>query len=343
MRQSIALALAATLALAACGDSAEEAPQNAATQNLGEPIVLRESATPRWTAVSAEVSTVDQAVAAARIPGVLVSLNVREGDYVRRGQAIGRIVDSQLGYQSGAFGAQAAAAQAQAAQAQAELERTQFLYDNAVYAKARLEAAQSAATAAQAQVRAVQAQQSAVNAVAGQGAVLAPTTGRVLAADVPAGSPVAPGTPIATITSGPVVLRLDLPESLASKLHAGSAVRITDEDGRQLTGTIARVYPSVAGGSVRADAEIAGLDAELIGRRLAAEVDAGSEQALTVPADYVVTRYGIDYVLVRSEDGTIANVPVQTTPAGEDGRLEILSGVAAGETLVKPAPAGAAE
>jgi hypothetical protein len=35
----------------------------------------------------------------------------------------------------------------------------------------------------------------------------------VLRADVPAGSPVAPGMVVAVVTSGPVVLRLDLPEA----------------------------------------------------------------------------------------------------------------------------------
>lgn len=338
----IALALALCVPLAACGSGTEEEADTPAAANSGAPMVLRQLAVPRWTAVSADVATVDQAVAAARIPGVLVSLSVKEGDYVKQGQAIGRIVDSQLGYQSGAYAAQAAAAAAQAAQAKAELDRTRYLYENGVYAKARLEQAQAAASAAQAQVNAARAQQKAVGAVAGQGTVLAPTTGRVLSANVPAGSPVSPGTPIATITSGPVVLRLELPESLADQLHSGSAVRITGENGDEMTGSIARIYPSVDGGQVRADANVPGLDARLIGRRLAAEVDAGTKQALLVPDSYVTTRYGIDYVVVRAKDGSAASVPVQTAPSSEAGKLEILSGVAAGDTLLKPATGGAA-
>ena len=116
------------------------------------------------------------------------SLTVREGDYVTKGQAIGRIVDSSLGYQSGAYGAQAAAAQAQAAQAEAELARTRYLYENGVYAKARLEQAEAAAKAARSQVNAALEQQKSVRAIAGQGVVQAPATGTlVLAADIPAG------------------------------------------------------------------------------------------------------------------------------------------------------------
>lgn len=117
-------------------------------------------------------------------------------------------------------------------------------------------------------------------------------------------------------------------------------MRLKSDDGTELTGTIGRIYPSVDGGQVRADADVSGLDAGLIGRRVAAEVDAGNKKALTVPAAYVTTRFGIDYVLVRSKDGSVANVPVQTAPAGEKGRVEILSGVAAGDTLVKPVATG---
>ena len=242
----IALALAGSavvaLPLAGCGSS-EEVQQTTKAPD-GPRIVLSPVETVAWQDVSAEITTVDQAQVLARIPGILTTLSVREGDLVKKGQAIGRIVDTQLGYQAGAYGAQAAAAQAQAGQAAAELERVRYLYQNGVYAKARLEQAQAAASAASAQVRAAQAQQSAVGAVAGQGVVFAPATGRVLRADVPAGSPVAPGLPIAVITAGPTIVRLEMPESLADKVHAGSRVRATGlGDGR-----VIKLYPSITAG-----------------------------------------------------------------------------------------------
>ena len=327
-------ALAATILLASCGgDTAAPQPEPAFK---GPSLTVRQANAPTWASVSAEVSTVDQAQALARIPGILSTVTVKDGDYVKKGQLIARIVDSQLGYQSGAYGAQAAAAQAQAAQAKADLSRTQFLYNNGVYSKARLEQAQAAASAAAAQVRAAQQQQSAVKAVAGQGAVLAPSTGRVLNADVPAGSAVAPGMSIATITSGPVILRLDLPESLVGKVRVGSAVVADDIDGNGQgeRGAITKIYPSVNSGQVRADATMAGLNGSLIGRRVAAKVEAGSHPALLIPAKYVTTRFGIDYVSVRGPKGELATVPVQTSPSMEKGMVEILSGVSAGDHLV---------
>lgn len=331
----VLLAAALTLPLAACGSSSEQ-PTEKAVSPAGPRLVLQPSDTGGWQDVSAEVATVDQAQVLARIPGILTTLSVREGDLVGKGQAIGRIVDSQLGYQAGAYGAQAAAAQAQAAQAQADLARVKFLYDKGIYAKARLDQAEAAAAAARAQIRAAQAQQSAVGAVAGQGAVIAPTSGRVLRADVPAGSPVAPGMVIATITAGPTILRLQMPESLAGKVHPGSRVATTAFGGGAAEGRVIKVYPSVQAGQVTADVDLPGIDSSLIGRRMAAKVETGTRKAMLVPAGFVTNRYGIDYVTVLGKDGSAAQIPVQIAPAAEAGKVELLSGVSAGDTLVGP-------
>lgn len=327
----IIAALALPLALGACGSSDE--PAAAPKAVAGPQLVLTLDDTVSWQDVSAEVTTVDQAQVLARIPGILTTLTVREGDTVAKGQAIGRIVDTQLGYQAGAYGAQVAAAQAQAAQAEAEYGRVKYLYDKGVYAKARLDQAQAGLATARAQIRAAQAQQSAVGAVAGQGAVIAPTSGRVLRADVPAGSPVAPGVVVAVITAGPTVLRLTMPESLADKVQPGSRVLASSLTGTS-TGRVIRVYPAITAGQVTADVELPGLDNRLIGRRVAAKVETGARKALLVPAAYVTNRFGIDYVSVLAKDGSAAQVPVQAAPSAEPGKVELLSGAAAGDTLI---------
>ena len=307
------------LPLAGCGGS-EEPVQESSKAPAGPRLVLKESDAADWQDVSAEVATVDQAQVLARIPGILTSLSVREGDMVRKGQAIGRIVDSQLG-------PQAAAAKAQMVQAQSELKRVKFLHDNGVYADARLEQAQAAAASARAQY-------AATTAVAGQGIVVAPATGRVLTADVPAGSPVAPGMPIAVITAGATIVRLEMPESLAGKVHVGSQVRASDIGNDGAVGRVVKVYPSVTAGTVKADVSMPGIDDKLVGRRIAARVQTGTRKALLVPDAYVTERYGIDYVTLVGKDGNATQVPVQTAPSAQDGKVEILSGVSAGDTLV---------
>ncbi len=331
---------AAALVLSACGGGAEKreaAAQSARAVPSGERLTLVESEIAETKEVGASVTTRDVADARARIPGVLVNLSVRAGDYVRKGRQIGSVVDSRLGYEASAYGAQAAAAQAQAASAEAELARTRFLVRNGVYAKARLDQAEAAARAANAQIAAARAQQQAVSSVAGQGAIIAPASGRVLRADIPAGSAVSPGVSVATITSGPPVLRLELPETLANRVRRGSRVVATglnaDPSIAPPVGTITQIYPAVAGGRITADVEIAGLGTDLVGRQITVMVDTGTRNALIVPKKFIQTRFGVDQVTILSGDKQVMTVPVQAAPHDAD-RVEILSGAVAGDTLI---------
>lgn len=332
-----AFAAAALLMLPGCG-ATDSDEQPAARLPAGERLTLAPTDIADMKAIGAEITTRDSAEALARIPGTLVSLAVREGDSVRKGQRIGMIVDSRIGYETSALGSQVAAARAEADRARADLARVRDLYENGVYAKARLDQAVAAARAADAQLAAARAQQNASASVAGQGAVLAPATGRVLRADIPAGSAVAPGMSIATITAGPPVLRLDLPESLAGEVRAGARVLVAPGDLPEGSrhGRVMQVYPAVTAGRIRADATVPGLSADLVGRRIGVSIEVGRRKALVVPSRFVSTRYGIDQVDVITADRRLTAVPVQIAPTADADKVEILSGVAAGDTLFAP-------
>ncbi len=336
------------LALSACGSQPEQG--DAATMlPPGETVRLARGEIADMKTVSAEIATRDQAEVLARIPGILTSLSVRAGDTVQKGQRIGMIVDSRLGFETSAYGAQAAAAQAEAARANADLARIRDLYNNGVYAKARLDQAMAAADAANAQVAAARAQQGASASVSGQGAVIAPASGRVLRADIPAGAPVAPGMSIATVTAGPPLLRLMLPESVAGQVRPGARVIVNDivsngagvpSGARQ--GRVTQVYPAITGGQVRVDATLPGLSTQFVGRRVSASVEIGTRNALVVPRTFVTTRYGIDQVQVVNDGKRLSMVPVQIAPTADPVMVEILSGVSASDTLFalgKPARA----
>ena len=334
----------ALLALSACGGEPEREPP-APPLPAGDILRLAPKEIADLKVVGAEIATRDQAEALARIPGVLASLSVRAGDEVRKGQKIGLIVDSRLGFETRAYGAQVAAAQAEAARADADLARIRDLYDNGVYAKARLDQAVAAAHAANAQVAAARAQQGASASVAEQGAVLAPATGRVLRADIPAGSVVAPGMSIATVTAGPPILRLMLPESVAGQVRPGARVIVNEANmpSSSSQGSVTQVYPGITGGQVRVDATLPGLSAQFVGRRVSASIEIGTRKALVAPKTFVTTRYGIDQVQVVADGKRLSMVPVQIAPTDDPGMVEILSGVSPGDALWAPArPAGTA-
>ncbi|MGL4542905.1 MAG: efflux RND transporter periplasmic adaptor subunit [Polymorphobacter sp.] len=333
--QSTGLVLAALLALAACGEKSAP-PAAPVAAPAGTQLKLAPTTIADMKAVGAEITTRDLAEARVRIPGTLASLEVRAGDSVGKGQRIATVVDARLGFESGAAAALLAAAEAAAVRARADLGRIDDLYRNKVYAKARLDSAVATSRAADARVAAARAQANASASVAGQGAVLAPASGRVLRADVPAGSVVVPGMSVATITAGPPVVRLELPESLAGHLRPGAPVTLTDSDlpGVARSGRVIEVYPAISAGRVTADAQFSGLSQAFVGRRVSTSIAIGERRALVVPRRFVETRYGIDYVTLLAADNQASAVPVQTAPVADAAMVELLSGVAAGDTLI---------
>lgn len=325
---------ASAMLLAACGGDGQ--PQIAAPRPAsGERLTVKAAEMAQSKPLAGEITTRKQAEALARIPGILVELNVHEGDEVTKGQLIGRIVETRLAYETSAYDAQTAAAMAQAENAKADLNRVKFLFDRGFYAKSRLDQAQAVFRSAEAQVQAARSQRAASAALIAEGAVLAPSSGRVLKADVPQGSAVTAGMSVATITSGPPVLRLDVPESLASQLRVGAAIKVQDESELNArSGTVVQVYPAVSAGRIRADAEVPGLTSDFVGRRVSVLLDVGSRAGITLPSRFVTNRFGVDYVELVAADGSASWVPVQTAPTNDPGQVEIISGVSDGDVLI---------
>ncbi len=338
---SLAGALSAALLLSACGGSEPAEPAPARAPAAGR-MTLAWSTVADIKPVSATLTTRDMGEARARISGVLVSLLVKEGDMVRQGQLIATVRDDRLALVTASYDAQVAAAAADAARAQGDLTRTRTLFNQGIYAQARMDQVEAMAKAANATLAAAKAQRAASAELGAQGAILAPTSGRVLTADVPLGSVVMAGQSVARITAGPTVVRIELPEAQAQALKVGDAVQLAAEDlrGVATTGQVTQVYPSVTAGQVVADVTAAGLPGDLVGQRVRVGIRIGQRQALVVPRRYVSTRYGIDYVRLVGKDGAVSETPVQTTAAPTAADVELLSGVRPGDVLV---PAGAGQ
>jgi hypothetical protein len=91
---------------------------------------------------------------------------------------------------------------------------------------------------------------------------------------------------------------------------------------------------------VVADATVQGLGDYFVNERIRVWVSGGERTAFVVPARFVTTRFGIDYVRILRNGNGAGEVPVQRgraqpSPGMPDG-LEILSGLRAGDRLVQP-------
>ena len=330
-------ALGAGLLLSACGPARPVAPAAVAAP-AADRLQVQLQTVADLKPVPATLTTRDMADARARISGVLVRLMVKAGDMVRQGQLIATVKDDRLAFQTGAYDAQVSAAAAQAAVARADLSRTRDLFSHGVYAQARLDQVDAQAKSANSALAAARAQRAASAEQGAQGAVLAPASGRVLTADVPAGSVVMPGQSIAKITAGPVVVRIELPEADGRALKVGDVVKLAAEDlrGAVSEGVIAQVYPDVTAGQITADVAAPGLPQDLIGQRVRAQIKIGERQALVIPRRYIATRFGVDYVRIIRTNGAASETPVQTTAGPSVDQAEILSGLRAGDVLTPP-------
>ena len=327
----VAIVTAAALALFAQRALAQEtfvvAPQSVADEK----------------AVFATVESANIIPARARIGGTVVQLAVQRGDQVAQGQVLATVVDEKLALQMKSLDAQIAGLEAALAKAKTDLERAQELFARAATSKANLDAAQTAFDVATNLLKSRTAERSVIKQQVTEGKVLAPTAGRVLTVPVTAGTVILAGEPVASVAEQNFVLRLRVPERHARFLKAGDRVRIDGEDigrsGAQF-GTIRLVYPQIEDGRVVADAAVAGLGDYFVGERIRVWVPAGERTSVIVPGAFIVTRFGIDYARVRAAAGAVVDVPVQRgralpRPDMPDG-LEILSGLRAGDVLVRP-------
>lgn len=336
--------LAASVLLAACGRSVPVPAPPAAPH--GEQFIVQRASAPDYKTVSAVLTSRDVGDARARIGGTLSRLLVREGDLVRRGQVVAIVSDQRLALEAQAGAAGVAGAEATAERARADQARFRTLFERGFLSQARMDQINAETRAAEAQLRAARSQGGALSEANAQGRVLAPADGRVTRAPIPQGAVVMPGEVVVAIATGARVLRLELPEGQSAFVREGQEIRILDaqDDGAARTVRVRQVYPAIENGRVMADLDAQSFEQDFVGARVRVLIPAGQREAIIVPARYIETRYGVDYVRLVRARGAIIDAPVQRGPslptdATPDG-VEILSGLESGDAIVPPEPRG---
>ena len=293
--------------------------------------------------VLATIESVRVPQARARIGGTVDSLAVVEGDRVKKGDVLATVVDPKLKLQLAAFDARIAALEAKLALVQTDLDRVRQLRASGSAPQSRLDDAETQLTVTQAEIAAAKADKSSIQEQVVEGRVVAPDDGRILKIRAVAGQVIMPGEPVATVATASYILKLRLPERHARFMHEGDRVLVA---GRGLDvgkkeslgeGKIVRVYPELDQGRVVADAEAPGIGDYFVGERIRVLVSTGTRETLVLPEDLVVHRHGLTFVKLAGR----GEVPVQTglrmpDKAGEKPWVEILSGLSAGDEVVRP-------
>ncbi len=165
--------------------------------------------------------------------------------------------------------------------------------------------------------------------------ITAPFVGVVTARYVrPRGMVAAGDTLFRVAETGPLLARIRVPEHAALAIRLGGKAAVRLGGPAAIRGTVHDVAPAIDPGSgtreviIRLD-RTAGL---IAGSAVSVELGSERRQALAIPRDVVGAD---DYVLVREGSRTSLRAVVLGVDLG-DGRVEVLSGLHAGEHLVRP-------
>lgn len=294
-------------------------------------------------AVFATVESRNIVPARTRIGGTLAALSLRDGDEVAQGQAIALVTDEKLQLQLRSLDAQIAGLTAQVAEAGTDLGRIESLARSGAASRQQLDQTRTALDVARSTLAARTAERAVVAQQMSEGAVLAPTAGRVLQVPVTQGAVLLPGETVARIAEAEFVLRLRVPERHARTLRAGDPVRLDGTDlgaSRPVFGRITLVYPQIQDGRVIADATAPGIGSYFVGQRILVWIAAGARASIVIPSRLIINRFGLSYVRRQTVQGVVIEVPVQRgrdlpTPRMPDG-VEILAGLRDGDVLIAP-------
>jgi multidrug efflux pump subunit AcrA (membrane-fusion protein) len=235
-------------------------------------------------------------------------------------------------------------------EAQANLARSRRLAQEGLISGMDLDAAETAAVRAEAAVQSAReevrireatmrqrrselnmARQALADAV-----VRSPLDGVVQMRRGSVGEYLAAGSPIADIVSiDPLRLRVAIPELEAASVKAGQPVRVTIHgDEATYEGTVARLAPAIDPQSrtLLVESDIKNPGHLRPGSLVSAQIIVGSKPAPTVPATSIVRFAGLSKV-ITVESGKAKEKTVVTGKTSGD-RIEITSGVAAGESVV---------
>lgn len=277
-----------------------------------------------------------QAMLTARADGAVVRINKRLGDPVGAGETVA-LLESR---DAAAFVAERSAAAAAAQAARAAAAREQRLFNAKITARQDLEAAIAARQTAEAELQRADAAVRAAGVTGGGRylSVRSPISGRITHVDTQLGAYVSAGAELFNVAD-PRRIQVDaaVPAPEAQRIRPGDPAKVELPSGGIVDATVRSVTPSLDPQSRSATVvlQLGGAPGGLTqGQAVRVRITPrGSEESgIILPEESVQQIEGRDMVFVQVKGG------FQATPVSvgsrSGGRVEILEGLSAGQTIV---------
>lgn len=285
----------------------------------------------------------DMPVGVAGEGGIVRSVLVEPGTWVKAGQILAVVDRSVQVQQANALAASIAQARADAELAKSNLQRAKALVSNGFVSKADIDAKQSALDGANARVAVAVAQLKQQQASIGRLDIRAPTAGLVLTRSVEAGQIVSPGSGalFRIASEGKMELQARLAEGDLQRVHVGSPATVTPVGTTlKIPGTIWQISPVIdpasRQGMVRI--ELPYNTALRPGGFAAAEIGGGVGDVPLLPESAVQSDAKGNFVYLIGPDNKVVRRDVKIGDVDDRG-VTILSGLSGTEHVVAAAGA----
>ena len=345
-----ALAVAALLAVASCRRAAEPAQDKGALVTVARAEL---GSVAEWVSLFGRVAPPPDrdATLAPQVPGVLLAVTVREGDTVHAGEVVARVDDAPLRDALGSAEAAERRAASEVTFRHRVAERTRGLFEKGIASRQEAEADEAAAVAGDAGLAEAAAGVATARRRAAWAELHAPFEGVVLRVLRRAGDTVdgSPATGVVEIAAPwPVQVAADATAEALAVVAPGQRAEVTQGDGS--TGPrlakVQRVARSVDATTGSGEVRLALDDpraALVLGSSVSIRIAVREKtNVLTVPM--AALRHGPDGAaeMVVVKDGKAA-VRAVTTGLTDHERVEIVSGLTVGDSVVVDDPVGLSE
>jgi len=297
-------------------------------------------------AAEAVVEAGRQSIIAAQVAGRILELKWDAGDHVKQGQLLARIDDSEVRPNIAGNQAQVAQAQANLVNARAQYERTQKLVAKKFISQSALDQARAGYEAAQAQVAAAQAGVAQASATRNFSSISAPFSGLISARHAQVGEMASLGRELLTLFD-PSTLRVvaSIPQDKLDEVRKSGRGSIEFSVlGRWVEATSVTVLPEadsrthISRVRLELPGDVTGIYPGMFAR---AHFATGQTKKLLVPAAAVVRRSEVTGVYVVDSQNKVQFRQVRLGEPMAADRLEVLSGLTAGEQVaIEPVKAG---
>ncbi len=302
-----------------------------------ETVAARQQVVQNLRRFDGSVEAVNKSTISAQTTGRIMEINFDVDDYVKAGSVIVRFFDTEHKARLKQAESALMAAAARRLAADQTFRRTQTLFKNGTVAKAAFDTAKSNFDAAAASKDSAKASVQQAREQLSYTIVRAPYSGFVVERHVQIGEIANTGQPLMTgFSLEKLRVKADVPQQFANAIRQGNKAIVYSPDGTKINASRLTVFPFADPKSNTVTVRIAlpdGTKSVFPGMLVKTAFKIGERTVLSIPQSAVVRRGEVVGAYIIDQENILHLQQIRTGRTLNDGAIEVLSGLQAGDKV----------